>query len=315
MQGPVPEGAEVVLLEGYDDLPALKYPVSWYAARIRAGLPFAFAKRTHGFWDRLVELTEFSDEFRDLVRESVRRGDPDFPPWDKIEHALRIDAKTAKKLEKLRKYKHFWEDRFFVDLVRELRHPPDLDGWIEAQALRAYTKAVFRPAIHEPERLREVLLALAPRRRPWHYALTFKDSVVTGEFNELLETIRPMPVVAVGPKHLAGLGARCALPDFRHVAIHETEAIGDREKVLAECRRVLASPALRGRPAVVLVQAGSLAWWLMYRLFPGSERTWFLDLGRVLDIWFPEVVADQRWFQFDRAAIVKSMRLEALYPA
>ena len=301
--------AETVLLEGFGDLPTLRYPLTWYADRLRAGQPFTFVKRTHAFWDRLLNLCEESKQFADLMAEAYRRRSADFPPWPALERAMRIDRRTERHLEGLRRYKKFWDRGFVVDLVRELRSPPDAEGWIEAMALRGYTKAVERPAFHEPAPLREILLALAPQTRPWHYALVFKDAAVTGELLTITEAIRPFPVVAVGPAHIGGLGAALGLPRFRHVAIHESEAIADRKKVLKALRAVLSSADHRGEPVVVLLQAGTLAWWLEYRIFPDFPRATMLDLGRTLDLWTPEVIETQPWFKFDREAIVRNMRL------
>jgi hypothetical protein len=311
MTDPNADRAETVLLEGFADLPTLRYPMAWYADRLREGRPFTFVKRTHGFWDRLLDLTEASEPFRALMAEAYRRRSDDFPPWDELERAMRIDAQVERHLEGLRKYKRFWETGYPLDLVRELRHPPDAEGWIEAMALRAYTKAVVRPALHPPGPLREILLALAPRRRPWHYALALKDAAVTGELLLVTDAIRPFPVVSVGPAHIGGLGRALGLPRFRHVAIHETEAIADRVRVLRSLREVLSSAGHRGEPVVVLLQAGSLTWWLQYRIFPEFPRATLLDIGRTLDLWFPEVVEKQPWFQFDREAIVRNMRLPA----
>ena len=224
-----------------------------------------------------------------------------------------MDRATIHKLDLGRQYRGFWEDGYFVEVIRDLRNPPDTDEWIEAEALRGYTRAVDRPALHAPDRLREVLLALAPRRRPWHYALVFKDSLVTGEFRTVIEALRERNVIVLGPSHLAGLGEALALPRFRHVRIHETEAMRHRGAALRELRAALSPRDVRASQPLLVLQAGSLAWWLMARLFPDFPEASFLDLGRVLDVWFPAVADKQPWFRFEKRQMVDAMGLGALY--
>jgi hypothetical protein len=149
----------------------------------------------------------------------------------------------------------------------------------------------------------------------YHDALVFKDAVFTGELRELIAAVREKQVIAVGPKHLEGLGRAGDLPRFRHVRIRATEAIEDRKEILAEVLSLLRSWRLRRTERVVLFQAGSLSWWLQHRLFAEEPGVWSLDMGRVLDIWFPQVAATQPWFTADRDEIVRAMGLEKLHAA
>jgi hypothetical protein len=309
----VTESFPVAHLEGYADLPVVRPGLAWYAARLREGRPFAFLKRTHGFWDRCVDVCDASPAFRAFVEANVGRKDDARPGAEEIEAALRITPDMAAALEKLRIFKHFWEGGFFADLVRDLRNPHRSDRWIESISLRAHSRPAERASVHPAPRLREMVLALARRDMTYHDALVFKDAVFTGELVQLMDAVREHEVIAVGPKHIEGLGRAAALPRFRHVRIRATEAIEDREEILGEVRSLLRSWRLRRTSRVVLLQAGTLSWWLAHRLFPDAEDVWFLDMGRVLDIWFPQVAATQPWFTADRDEIVRAMGLGAIH--
>ena len=300
-------------LEGFADLPVLSPGLAWYVDRLREGRWFAVLKRTHGFWDRLADLTEVSPRFRALVTEAVRRNDDEFPSVADIESALGLDAATIRELENRKRYKRYWEGEFPLEMLADLRNPHLDEGWIEANALRGFTHSKDKPAHHSADLLREVVLAFQSRKIRYHDALVFKDATLTGEMLTMFEPMRAMPVVCVGPGHLAGLGKALGFPRYTHVEIHPTEAIGHRDETLARLRAILAAEPLRSAPKTVLFQAGSLSWWLMHRVWRESARTHFVDLGRVLDLWFPDVVSIQPWFRTDRDAIVRNMGLAKLY--
>ena len=77
-------------------------------------------------------------------------------------------------------------------------------------------------------------------------------------------------------------------------------------------RRPCAGPG-PSRPYSVLVAALSAAAFAAALVFAAHPDVWYLDMGRVLDIWFPHVAVTQSWFTADRDEIVRAMRLEAIH--
>ena len=69
----------------------------------------------------------------------------------------------------------------------------------------------------------------------------------------------------------------------------------ERREILERCRRALRDISGKGRPTVVLYQAGFIVFWLIYRLFPRFRDSVHLDLGRCLDVWCPDIVEHQPW--------------------
>lgn len=303
--GPAP--FPVRRLEGFDDLTVVQPGIDWYVARIREGRPFAFLKRTHGFWDRLCELVDASDDFRRIVAAAAAPGGAE-PTDADLARAFRIPEDVRKGSLSIRpQFKGFWEGDFGAELVRDLRRPHAAEGWIEAVAFRGFSRSDEKPAHHPPEALRDVFLALRPRNVQFHDALVFKDAVVDGTFLRVIDALRDLPVVVVGPPHFADFGERVGLPRFDHVSIHPTKAIRERDSVLSAVEKRI--KRLRGAPAAMILQAGSLSWWVMHRVFPRGPQITYLDVGRAIDVWYPEVVSTQPWFRIDREAIVRNMRL------
>jgi hypothetical protein len=101
--------------------------------------------------------------------------------------------------------------------------------------------------------------------------------------------------------------------DFHHIPTPLVGAPGERFSILRDAREILKHASVDGRPAVVLYQAGALAFWLIYRLFKEDPRTIHLDLGRCLDVWCPDVVRAQPWFADNSQRIIENMNLQSLF--
>src|SRR5262249_16720976 len=143
-------------------------------------------------------------------------------------------------------------------------------------------------ALNPAIRLRDVYRAFHTSGRNAHDALVWKQSIIDGTFSRVLESIRDLSVVLIGPPHLSTLGQHLGLQRFNHVEIPLVGAPGERHTLLERCVEVLRRVSSDGRPPVFFYQAGALAFWLIYRLFPLCPNSFHLDIGRCLDVWFPE---------------------------
>ncbi len=310
--------AESFCLEGFEEIPVVRPGFSFYAQLLEANRPFAFVKRTHGFWDALVELS--------VAR--MRVGQDSHRLAKRILRALTrrigvvgregagLDQSVRDELERKSRYKYFWGDHFVDELLDALKALPAAPNYFEAISFRGFS----RPGEHERRldsahtkyKLRDAVLTYTPRQPRWHDAMVWKDAVTSGELRPLVRCLRGAKVIVVGPPHLSTLGNLTGIADYHHVSIHPTDAIKDRERILRRVRDVIRLSAT-ATPTVCLFQAGSLAYWLIYRLFTRERDVFLIDIGRVLDVWYPEIVSPQPWFQDCQDRIVKNMELEDLY--
>jgi hypothetical protein len=273
---------------------------------------FAFVKRTHGFWDGLVFLTDSIPEISNRVRRGRR------VTAAMIRAALRDPAVVRLIEERCQigvvggaNFVNHFRDGFYTELVEDLQAPPELPSYIEANSFEGFPEShnALNPAI----RLRHVYHAFHTSGRKAHDALVWKQSIIDGTFGKVVASVRALPVVLIGPPHLSTLGQRLGLPQFHHVEIPLVGAPGERDSLLERCVEVLRGVSGDGRPPVFLYQAGALAFWLIYRLFPLHPDSFHLDIGRCLDVWFPEVASSQPWFLVNRERIIANMRLDHLY--
>jgi hypothetical protein len=278
----------------------------FYLDLLARGEGFAFVKRTHGFWDGLVYLREAVPE----IDARVGRGEP---VTSKMVRVALSDANVVEALEQRSRYDEHYRDHFWTELVEDLQNPHREPLYIEANSFRGYPNSPF-PALNPVAELRAVYRSFHTSRRPAHDAQVWKQAILDGTFRQVVEILRGMSVILVGPAHLSALEGHFGLREFRHIVIPLSGAPRERRALLRRCTAVLREAWRGRRPTAVLYQAGALAYWLIYRLFSVAPDAFHLDLGRCLDVWFPEVVGAQPWFVQNGDRIIANMRLEHLYP-
>jgi hypothetical protein len=292
-------------LEDFSDVTVLQPGLPFYLRLLDREVAFAFVKRTHGFWDGLVYLKELAPE----IAARVDRGEP---VSSEMVRTVLGDHELVEGLERRSGYDEHYRDHFWTELVEDLQNPHRMPAYIEANSFRGYPNSLS-PAHHPVEMLRDVYHSFHTSGRPAHDAQVWKQAILDGTFRQFVERLGRMNVVVIGPSHLSDLRSHFGLRSIRHVVIPLSGAPRERRTLLKECATAIQDASRAGRPTTVLYQAGALAFWLIYRLFTGTPNSSHLDLGRCLDVWFPEVVEKQPWFVQNRDRIITNMRLEPLY--
>ena len=301
-----PRACPVVHLEGFADVPVLHPGLSFYLDLIAQGEGFAFVKRMHGFWDGLQFLRETVPQIDARVSGGARVG-------ARVVRDALSRTDVAVSVEERSGFVNHFRDQFYTELVEDLQAPLAMPGYIEGSAFRGYPNSDACPALHPVDRLREVYHAFHTSGRPAHDAQVWKQAILDGTFWDVAKAISEMPMLLIGPPHLSTLGRHLGQPRFHHVVIPPVGAPLERRPLLERCSELLCNMSRDGRPIAVLYQAGALAYWLIYRLFPLAPHTFHLDLGRCLDVWYPEVVCSQPWFLENRERIIANMRLDHLH--
>jgi hypothetical protein len=260
----------------------------------------------HGFWDGLQFLRETVPQIDVRVSGGERVG-------ARIVRECLSRTDVAELLEERSGYLNHFRDHFYTELVEDLQSPLPMLGYIEASAFRGYPNSDANPALHPVDRLREVYHAFHTSGRPAHDAQVWKQAILDGTFWNVVKALRGMPMLLIGPTHLSTLGHHLGQSRFHHIVIPHVGAPLERRDLLDRCSKSLCKISCDGRPTVILYQAGALAFWLIYRLFPVAPHTIHLDLGRCLDVWYPEVVGSQPWFLQNSERIIANMNLHHLY--
>jgi hypothetical protein len=196
-------------------------------------------------------------------------------------------------------------------LIEDLQSPLDLPAYIEGNSFEGFPHA--HNALNPAEELRAVYRSFHTSGRRMHDAMVWKQSIIDGTFWLVVDAIRDLPVILVGPPHLSDLGRHLNLGGMDHIEIPPAGAPLGRHALLKRCITALLRASGGRRPPVILYQAGSLSYWLIYRLFPRAPHSFHLDLGRCLDVWYPEVGGRQPWFMENQDRIVSNTRLGHIY--
>ncbi len=296
------------LIPPHRDVFVIQPGLEFYISQLESQHRFAFVKRSHGFWDRLVDLLTVDLGYKGFVEEVVRSPSRQGNAIPYLT-SLRLSPAQIQSLEARSPYKHLWSTGLFRQHIADLLMGPlDLDFY-EGNAMEAFTHAPPGMSAGWPARiLRPAYLSAVPGGRRYHDSLVFKDGAIEGTLERLLASIRPYRVVLIGPGHLADLGQRLCWPHFHHLYIPPFQAMAIREEISAAARTLIAS--FGGAPTVVVLQAGSLSWWLAYRLYAELPCATFLDVGRSIDAWYPAVAADQNWYKVHEEQITRGAQVK-----
>ncbi len=265
------------LLEGHD-LRVVRPPISYFAGRIRSGRRFSFAKINHGHWEKILAL----------------RGDPSVARMPALRRRAEIflDHGLGDDLDRL--FDHLsdrGEDFMFGVSHLSYRGQGRIDG--------------YRIDPHVVVRL--IAESLPPGYVPCD-GTVWKDTSITGEILELYGAMQALPVLVIGPAHLAGLGDRLGFDRFAHVATHFDRERARRKRTLGRALKALFR--FGEGPCIVLVQCGSVAPFFVERLHDRLPSAFVLDMGRSLDVWFPEVVTTQPWWRRFHPELQRNLGLD-----
>jgi hypothetical protein len=271
--------------------------------RLRSDRPFAYARLPHGFWESvwMLEVAE-----KGITSEPRSRG---LSPQERRALAERFCASV-----RWRKgtFAPLFIDESLADVAAHAGHP----DFFRAVAFRGSLAVETAMAGGWPPR--DVVLALFARHyRPdetLYDAMIWKRWLIRGQLRDLPGLCLGHPVVLVANHFFATLGRRWKLDEFDHVQIPPRRSHWQRWPLLERVMQAVQAAVERGRrPPVVLLQCGgSLANWLITRLFARFPGVFYLDLGQALDGWFLDVL-DEKFPQDHGRMIIESCRLEQYY--
>ncbi|MDD9967729.1 MAG: DegT/DnrJ/EryC1/StrS family aminotransferase [Myxococcales bacterium] len=259
------------------------FTFSDFMAAFEAHANFAFTKINHGFWENLAIAF-------------ARFGTP-VPPEQRVA------------ADRLLHRDHLFEGGFADELQDMLLRAgaeadPALHMAIGLSAWPGDEQIIGTP--HDPKRCVPVLEYFAERLHSHGDGLVLKRAVMDGQILALFERLRDFRVVLVGPAYIQGLIDVAGWSEADFVALHPKAARASRGDAETRLRALLASPTDRG--TCVLLQAGTLAPYLVLRLRSEFPRVRWIDGGLALSIACPEDLLKRPWGRVYRRQIVATYR-------
>lgn len=239
---------------------------------LRDGQPIAYTKKNHGFWERLIRIERLHGSLA-ISDDAIARP---------------LDAQTGSPF--------FFESGFVPEVLELLKNGvSDLPDFVFCASIDAWpgSDLVEGTPIMGKARCREMMARMIPQEVAiGGDGLEFKRAAINGELPSFTDALRDRKVLLVGPAPLRHMGEFLGHPAFEHFEIHGLEARKSRLEILAALRGRLNAP---GDHPVIIMQAGSLAFWLTAKLRREFERATLLDLGVVLNICNIASLANQNW--------------------
>ena len=281
-----------------------------FIERLRADRPFAYARLPHGFWDALwmFDVTEAG-----LAADARART---LSPAQRRALAIRLCAS-------LRSIHGGFAPSFIDEVIADIplhAARPDFFRGVSFKGYPTHDEDVFGRRVVPPGDAVARIFARHFRTEEVLYDGTlWKRLLIAGYLEELPALCRGRPVVVVASKPFSELGMRWQLDDFTHIEIPLTLTQWQRWDLLTRTSQAVAAACARsGRPPVVLTRCGgSLAFWLITRLFTEYPRVFYVDLGQALGGWFFDVleVGGSAWARIYANPVIANCHLEPFYRA
>lgn len=254
--------------------------------RLTLDRPFAFARLPHGIWDSLF----MRKHYRERIAGAIARRDI---------AAAQIDTLASRFCDEIYPRRGVFAEHFLDEFLMDIAALPDDDRFLNAVAFKGYPTA--------DERLFARSKTLAPMAarldffgkhldpaRPLYDAMVWKRWLISGALSVLPELVRDRPVILLGADRLHSLGVRWKLPHFLHVKIPPALSQTLRFGILDRCRAAVdeaveIARARNTKRPVFILQGGSFAYWLIYRLFKINPDIFYIDLGQALHAWFWDI--------------------------
>lgn len=254
-------------------------------SKIEEQKPFMFLKILHGFWEKIHVIAPQKNltEIRLILSQIYSNN-----PISNIE-----TCKYYPKINPL--YEKFIDkgviditDRHYLELIDMLQEKFDnvilgvhYNGRSDVENIHAH-KAI------------DAMNAIIPPDLSVYDGTLFKDACISGKITSFFDSIKKFRVVVIGLYHLEKINTFLRFKNFDFFGV-ECPLSPTRYEFIDKIKLFHANLP-KDKPIIYLVQlGGSLAAWAGFKLNNYLKDAYFIDMGRVLDIWGDEQTPDQIW--------------------
>ncbi|MCA1935016.1 MAG: DegT/DnrJ/EryC1/StrS family aminotransferase [Asticcacaulis sp.] len=222
---------------------------------------FTYVKINHGFWERMV----------DVQRQM---------PWP-------VTPEEKQKADQLvgRTGQGFFEDGFIdelMDLIRDIQPDDTLSFGVSTEAWTDCARFSSTPGF--PEACLRVMDETIPAHVRRADGLLLKRAVESGEFLRFLKGLSDHHVIVLGPDPLRDFLDFARLEHGCFLQIHPSLARTQRDEIETRLAEAVTAGLAGTRQVTVLLQAGSLAPYLILRLRKRFSGVRWVDAGLALSL-------------------------------
>lgn len=289
---------------------SLKVPsADFFLDRLRSDSPFAFARLPHGFWEALLTLGQIEAELKDYPNAQQLTG---------VEsRALAIRIGMA-----LLPHHGAYIETFLNEVLEDIKSSSDHPDFFRSISFKGYPtwdENVFPDRFskdEENERMAIFARFFEPSELLFDATL-WKRFLISGDLKVLPELCRDRHVILFASDIFSELGQRWNLENFSHISIARTLSQKFRWDLLKRTREVIdeASREAGKRPIVLMQCGGSLAFWLISRLFKSHPDIFYIDLGQAINGWFfdSKELPEHAWEIIYKRSVIENCSLSSYY--
>lgn len=233
--------------------------ISHFYELVQNNKKFSFTKINHGFWDRIIDKRKSKSEF--FFNKDVYQ---------------KIYIRTKFRLPK----KYFY---FGVDVGGH-----EILGYKDLKSTRI--KSIISVDQDRVKKIKNIIKKFLPPEYLPYNGHIFRHSAIDNTLIDFLSLFKNYDVITVGHHRLKSLNTLFQFRSFNHITIHSTQAWKTKDRV----QSILFNKIKSLDNPVVFLQGAYVATYLIFNLH--GEAT-LLDMGRALDVFYPEVNT-QSWFYF-----------------
>ncbi|OGT79650.1 MAG: hypothetical protein A3H91_02955 [Gammaproteobacteria bacterium RIFCSPLOWO2_02_FULL_61_13] len=287
---------------------------AFFLDRIRENRPFAFPRLPQGFWDSLAFIND--------VQGDMLKAMPSLPCTDA--ERRRLAFRLCKELQP---WNGAFEENVTDEVVACIAWHKDRPDYFRAASFKGFPTFDERPfyyanqgTVHQ-ERM-QLLAQNFTADELLLDATLWKRWLISGALRELPALCRPHPVVMLGPQAVRAVPAAWELHscNFLEIAPENTQrhrhvVLQRLQTALAGARRAAQNDARGLHPIVLMQCGGSLAYWLIARLYRDYPEAFYLDLGQVFNAWCYHVPenTERAWNYLYLRRVIDNMGLADYY--
>lgn len=260
--------------------------IRFFINRLKENKPFMFLKILHGFWEKIDAFAP-NKSFDEIMLDISRF----YQENQLIEHT------TSKYLSK--EQDNIYDSLANKTLRNDDRHYFEVLHMIKTMNLNDFILGVHYKPWPNSVNLNEMSAINAMNKIlpgvEVYNGHVLKHACINGEIMKFIKELRNYHVVVIGLYHLENVNHYFHFDDFTFYGV-ETPLASRREQFLMELKEFHENLKTKKKKVYLVQLGGSLTAWIGYKGHHFLKDSFFIDMGRAIDIWgAKETTPHQFW--------------------
>jgi hypothetical protein len=262
--------------------------INYFVDRLKKNKPFMFVKILHGFWEKIYGLSpnrSFEEIIEDILEFYSKNQITNFDfikYFPENQNNIQIDIL----MKRIRK-----DDIHYADVLKMIRNSR-LENFILGVHYKPWPGSQSTLEFNESNAISVMNKVLNSVEVYDGHVL--KKSCINGEIIDFWKELHNYHVVVVGLYHLEKINNYFNFKDFNFYGV-ETRLSIRRENFLIDLNKFHKNLKTKKTKVYLLQLGGSLTAWVGYKSYDFLKDSFFIDMGRSIDLWGDKNTPEQHW--------------------